>query len=483
MKHAKFLKNVAVISAGGIVAKAIGALYRIPLMGYLGGYQMGLYQMTYPLFCLLLTFSSAGIPSAFSRIIAAETARGQRGSATLRTTLFLFAFAGGAGALIMCLFAPVMSSMQGDGNLLRCYFALAPSVFFVALIAVLRGYFQGKNDMAPTALSEVVEQLVKCALGLYFAVRYQGDTRAVVYTLWAVTLSEVAALAFLFVRLRAEKTPTRPLLAVRKTSAVRILANVLPVMIAAAILPLSQTVDSVLLVRLLPFERGRSVSLYGLFTGGALSLVNLPATACYGLAAATVPAVSARFARGDEEGGRKSALYALAISLALAVCCAFGLFVLARPIVKLLYGSLSPEDTETLVSLIRLLSVSAVTLSGAETLSACLTGMNRAKKAALSMFVAVLAKTLLQVVLVPRFSIVGAAIAVNVCYMIAFSLDLFYTVVRTTKRDSNDNDHRIGRAKRRLNGACEGCAEGSGQSAREKFVARLRRFKRRGDRV
>ena len=156
MKHAAFLKNVAVISAGGIIAKAIGALYRIALVGHLGGYGMGLYQMTYPLFCFLLTFSSAGIPSAFSRIVANETARGRHTRSTLKTTLLLFAAAGLGGAMLMGLFAPVMSAMQGDENLFACYLALAPSVFFVAIIAVLRGYFQGGSDMAPTALSEVV---------------------------------------------------------------------------------------------------------------------------------------------------------------------------------------------------------------------------------------------------------------------------------------------------------------------------------------
>ena len=171
--------------------------------------------------------------------------------------------------------------------------------------------------MAPTALSEVVEQLVKASLGLYFASRFAGSVRAVVYALGAVTVSEVVALVFLLVRLRREKRAAPALFCVRKTKSTDILKSVLPVMIAAAILPLSQTADSILLVRLLPCERSRAVSLYGLFAGGAISLVNLPATVCYGLAAATVPAVSARCARGDEDGAKKSALFSLAITLAL----------------------------------------------------------------------------------------------------------------------------------------------------------------------
>lgn len=482
MKHANFLKNVAVISAGGIAAKGIGALYRIFLVGGLGSYGMGLYQMTYPLFCFLLTFSSAGIPSAFSRIVANETARGRQSRSTLRTTLLLFSAAGLGGAALMCLFAPAMARIQGDENLYPCYLALAPSVLLVAAIAVLRGYFQGKNDMAPTALSEVVEQLVKASLGLYFANRYAGSVKAVIYSLGAVTVSEAIALAFLLMRLQREKSFVPALFCVRKTRGFEILKSVLPVMIAAAILPLSQTVDSVLLVRLLPCARARAVSLYGLFTGGAISLVNLPATACYGLSAATVPAVSARFARGDEDGGRKSALFSLAVTLVLSGACALGLFALARPVVALLYPSLAAEDAQTLVSLIRMLSVSAVTLAGASTLSACLTGMGRAKKAAWSMAIAVAVKTALQFALVPVLSVTGAAIAANACYMIAFSLDLFYTV-RKTKRKKHDNGNRAGNGKRRLNDACENGIAGGAEGFREKFVASLRRVERRRNKL
>ena len=470
------------ISAGGLIAKAIGAFYRIPLMGFLGGYGMGLYQMTYPLFCLLLTFSSAGIPSAFSRIIASDTARGRESRSTLKTTLLLFAAVGLGGTALMCLLAPAMSAVQGDKNLIGCYYSLAPSVFLVAIIAVLRGYFQGVNDMTPTAVSEIVEQLVKVSAGLYFASRYAGSVRAVTGTLWAVTISELVAVFFLFLRLRQERTTLRPMLRVRKTRGSEVLLYVLPVMIATAILPLSQTVDSVLIVRLLPCERSRAVSLYGLFTGGATSLINLPATVCYGLAAATVPAVSAKFAHGDEEGGRKSAMFSLALTLALSTSCAIGLFALAKPIVSILYPSLGAEDTKTLVTLIRLMSVSAVTLSGVDTLSACLTGMGRAKKAAVSMLLAVVAKTVLQFALVPVFSVTGAAIAANACYLIAFSLNLFYTV-RKSKRGNYDNGYRIGHGKRRSDGAGAVRLEGGAKSLREKFVARLGRAQRGRDRL
>jgi len=165
MKHKTFLKGAAVMTLGSLIAKAIGVMYRIPLTGLLGGYGTGLYQMAYPLFLLFLTFSSAGIPSALARAVAGERALGRDAGGVMKTAFRLFALLGLAGTLLMCLFAPFMSSAQGEGNLTVCYLALAPSVFFVAVISVLRGYFQGKSEMGPTAGSEIVEQALKACAG------------------------------------------------------------------------------------------------------------------------------------------------------------------------------------------------------------------------------------------------------------------------------------------------------------------------------
>lgn len=466
MKRSRFLKNVAVISLGALIAKGIGALYRIPLTGILGGYGAGLYQMAYPLFCVLLTFSSAGIPSALSRMVAAETARGRGGEDTVRASLRLFAALGLVGTLVMCLIAPRMSALQGDGNLTPCYLALAPSVFLVAVIAVFRGYFQGKNDMRPTAFSEIVEQVFKAGAGLIFAYRHAGEPAiAVAYTLGAVTLSELAALIYLWLRYRREAR--RRLLCVPRRTGNDVLKAALPVMAASALLPLSQMFDSIVIVRLLSRYTARAVALYGLFAGAAVSLVNLPATVCYGLVAATVPVVSSCFARGEEEEGRRRAVNALLVTLLLSAPCAIGLFVFARPVVSILYGSLGAEDAHTLVSLIRLCSVSAVTLAGTDTLSACLTGMGRARRAAGAMLAAVVVKFALQFLLVsnPAFSVGGAAIASNVCYLVAFFLDLLYTL-RKDRQVQYDYDRGTRRRSRRRQPEGVAGAEGSGRGAR-----------------
>ncbi len=425
MRHAKFIKSAAVMTGGFLIAKAIGAFYRISLTGILGGYGIGLYQMAYPLFLLFLTFSSAGIPSALSRVVAAESAHGRETAGHMKTAIRLFASIGLSGALMMCAVAALMSGLQGDRNLTVCYLALAPSVFFVALVSVLRGYFQGRNDMLPTAFSEVVEQAVKAGFG-FFAVRMTGDpVRGAMLALLGVSLSELVALVYLFSRYKGE----RKIRTLRKVNGYSLFRSVLPVMAAAALLPLSRTVDSIVVVRLMARYSERAVSMYGLYTGGVMSLVDLPASLTGGFVAAAIPLVSASASRGDEEGAKKNAALALLFTFAISVPCALGLFAFASPVVRLLYANLSESELNTVVALVRLSSVSAVSLAAVNTLAACLTGMGRAKYAARAMFVAITVKLLLQILLVsdPALSVGGAAIATNACYLVAFFLDSLYT--------------------------------------------------------
>ena len=440
-----FLKDAAIVSLGGLAAKAIGVMYRIPLANLLGGYGEGLYQMAYPLFCLMLTFSSVGIPTVVARAVAAECAAGRGGGSVLRTAVRLFAVLGLGGSAMMGVLAMPVALMQGEPALSQCYSALAPAVLPVALIAVFRGYWQGRGIMSPTAFSEIVEQLVKAGAGLLFAVRFSHDPLlAARGALFAVTVSEVAALIVLllvprererFLRTRRTETGTGSLL-----------FAALPVMASAALLPLSQMSDSVLIVRLLSHHTSRAVSLYGLFAGSALSLVNMPATLCSGLSAAAVPAVAACFAKGEERRGRERALAALALCFALAIPCAVALFLFAPFAVRMLYPSLSVQDAALLVRLLRLSSVSAATLAAVDTLAACLTAMGLAKRAAFSMLIAVLVKAGLQLLLVGNaaYGILGAAIASNGCYLVAFFLDLFYTIRKKRRKRIGfyDHDHR-----------------------------------------
>ena len=441
-----FLKGAFIIAVGGFVAKGIGALYRIPLTNLIGGHGIGLYQMVYPVYCLLLTISATGIPSSIAKLTAERLGKGQSDEPIFRTALKLFLLIGGVGTLLMCILAPFLSGAQGIREITVGYFALAPSVLLVSAISVYRGYFQGRNYMVPTALSEITEQAVKVAFGLLFAYLFRDNVaRAVVFLLFAVSISELVALfAMLFFRKKAKK---RGLIAHGQGDSVRartILRLSIPVTFSAMLIPLSGILDSVLAVRLLSKYATDSVALYGLFSGGAVAIINLPVSICYGIAVSSVPSVAKAKVKaeslGKKSGVRKRIFFALGITVLVALPSAVGLYFFAEPIAKTIFRSLQVEERAILVELVRILSVSALTLSLVQTLSACLTAQGKPKFSAISMLIGVVVKTIVYVVLLqnPTTSVFGLAHATNLCYLIAFLLDLIYNIVVSKKRKEKE---------------------------------------------
>ncbi len=431
----ELIKGAAWIALGGFVAKLIGALYRIPLTNIIGGRGLGLYQMVYPAYCLLLTLSATGIPSSIAKLTAERIGKGESPKPLFSTAMKLFVAVGLVGSLLMAVVAPFLAHAQGSEEVLFGYYALAPSVLIVSAISVLRGYFQGRSRMFPTALSEVTEQVVKVGVGLFFAYRYRDNVpKAVVFLLLSVSIAEVAALALLLLLYRRSKGKREGkeggMVAMKY-----ILRLSIPVTFCSILIPLSSLLDSVLVPRLLGGYAEDALTLYGLFSGGAITVINLPVSVCYGIAAATIPAV-ARARASEKDSPRKRVFFSLALTLLIAIPAAVGLYLFAEPTARIIFRSLTAEELSTLVKLIKATAVSAITLSGAQTLSACLTAQGKPQYAAISMLVGVTVKTVAYAFWLknPKISVYGAAYATNLCYLVAFFLDFVYNLIVLKRR-------------------------------------------------
>ncbi len=438
MKAQSYIKGAIIISAGGILAKIIGAFYRIPLTNILGGEGMGVYQMVYPLYCLLLTLSATGVPAGLARAVSRARAVGEDDDAILRRALALFSFVGLAAAAVMFLLSVPMSAAQGEPGAAAAYRALAPGIFFVSVLSCYRGWFQGRSNFYPTAISELVEQSIKVGLGLFFAYTFRENVyKAVWMALLSVTFGEVAACVFMFVRAGSESNRRALYRDVRgMPSASALLRITLPVTLAAGIMPLSGVIESVLITRLLARYAANATALYGLYAGAATALSNLPASVCSGLAAAVIPSVAAHYARGDEEAGQQSVLFAVKSTLFFALPAAAFLLFFAPQICAFIFPSVTGAEGETLARLVRILAPSSLLLAIVQTLSACLTGRGKAKISALAMASAASVKLILEVILLQsaQISVFGAAYACNACYLVALLVDLYYSITQRKAR-------------------------------------------------
>ena len=431
-KENGLIKGAAWIAAGGFIAKVIGAIYRIPLTNLIGGEGLGLYQLVYPVYCLLLTVSATGIPSSIAKLTAERIRKGQSPLALFLSAMKLFLLIGAGGTAVMAIAAPFLAKAQGSEKVLGGYYALAPSVLLVSAISVFRGYFQGKNDMMPTALSEIAEQVIKVGFGLLFAYLFKEQIHlAVVFLLLAVSLSELFTLFLMLAFYRREKEKTQN--DGGRVAFTGILRMSIPVTFLSLLIPLSSLIDSVLAVRILQGYAADAVTLYGLFAGGAVTVIGLPVSVCYGIAAATIPQVSAE---SNGKRVRKKIFKSLGLTALLGGVSAIGLYLFAEPAVRIIFRSLAGNEKQTLIRLVQIYSVSAFTLSCSQTLAACLTAQGKPQYAAFSMLIGVVVKTVSYVFWMknPEISVFGLAYASNLCYLVAFLLDFMYNLRVTKKR-------------------------------------------------
>ena len=443
-----FLAGAIIISVGGFVSKLLGAVYRIPLTNILGGEGMGIYQMVYPLYCILLTVSASGIPTGISRLISSG-----RGAGAERQAFRLYGAVGVIGMLIMFVLSAPLAALQTEPAIKLCCQLLCPSVFFVSLLSVVRGYFQGKGNMLPTATTEIMEQVIKVAFGVAFSYLFRGNLPlAVASTLLAVTISEIistgVALLWYF-----KKRSKPPLYRVQSVPVKSILRFTVPLTLTAIALPVSQLFESIIAVRLLRAGAENATALYGVFSGCAITIINLPVSITYGLAASSVPQISPLAESGDMAGAKKKAFKSLAITLAVSLPAAVGLYFLAPLATRLIFGSLQGEEKELLISLIKILAVSSVTQSLVQTSSACLTAMGYPVRSTVTQWTTAFLRVGLTAGLIAftGLSISGAAWSANCAYFVAMVMNFCYIIMAGKKPRGKDNADWIGGFKGRLN--------------------------------
>ncbi|MBE7084097.1 MAG: polysaccharide biosynthesis protein [Clostridiales bacterium] len=430
------------LGIGAFVSKLLGALYRMPLTNMLGSSGLGLYQMVFPVYCLLLDFSGAGVPNAMAKLIA-ETDKNEKQNKAfnyLKSSIILLFCFGIVGTLFMSLFSGTISRFQGNQDAKLAYLFLSPSVLLVCLISCYRGYFQGFMDMKPTAISQIIEQVIKLILGLILVGIFSFNlVLAVSGATLAISVSEVVALIYLIVVYKKRKVKVENSFIERKNHfgyyAKKIIKTTIPITLVGIILPISHVVDTFLTINIIGQYRTDATALFGLFSGAVMTVINLPVSICYGLSAVSIPAVSS--SKDEEEKDRKAknvVLLTTVISFAFFVGC----FIFAPIIINILFRSLSNEEKRLAVNLLRFTSPCILLLSLVQTLNSVLIAKGRTYIPLASLSVGVAVKILLCVVLFkrPEINIYGSAIALIACYFIVCLINLI-VVFKFKVRNAN----------------------------------------------
>lgn len=447
-KQSSFVKGAAILGVAGLIVKVIGAFFRVPLANQVGPEGMSYYEVAYPYYSGLLVIASAGLPTAISKMVSERvTMRDYRGAREVfRTAQMLLLVIGIVLGLLMFFLAKPLAASSGLDDAYLSFQAFAPALLFVSIMCAYRGYLQGMQQMSGTAISQIVEQLGKLLIGLALAIKMlpKGPQYAAMGAIIGVTASELLALIVIFLIYRARKkgfdaklgrspqTKPRGFGIIAKS----LLAIAIPVTIGASISSLAGIVDVALIINILTNKLGYETRIaqtaFSLLRTNVTTLTNMPGVLTMALAMSLVPAISAGIARRENGSVRLASRLGLKLALIIGIPCATGLFVLAAPVISLLYPNLTEAELALATDLMHTASIGVIFLSMVQTMTGVLQGMGKQNVPVFNLFLGFLLKviTLLVLMNIPSVNIQGAAVSTVVCYAFAGIADTIYTARR-----------------------------------------------------
>lgn len=429
MQQRSFVHGALLLAAAAAVSKLLGSVYTIVLQNVIGDHGMGLFQMAYPVYATLLAVATAGFPVAISKLVSERLAFGDEAGAraAFQTSLGVLAAAGVICFALLFFGAPWLAVAAGDPAAAPAIRAIAPALLLVPVMSALRGFYQGYQWMVPTAVSQVVEQLVRVitilVLSTWLMAIGAGEAWAAAGAAFGAVTGAVAGLAVLIWyaprRPRVRAAAAGPRLSAT-AAARRLIYLAFPISLGALVVPLMNNIDVVTVVNLLKHtgeDQAMATAQFGLLTGRAFKLMMLPTTLAAGIGIAVMPAVSESFTLGFRQQMSGRIDTAVRLTILLALPAAAGLAVLANPLDIALFRDVQGADV------IQVMAWATVFASAQTTAAAILQGAGFAYLPVLNLVLAGVVKLLLNLWWVPMWGIEGAALSTVVSYGVAAILN------------------------------------------------------------
>ena len=366
-KSNSFLIQGVILAAAGIVTRLIGIAYRIPLNNILGDEGQGFYGCAFSIYNIALLLTSYSLPLAVSKLVSARVSKKQYKNAMriFKAALTFAIIVGALVGILVYLFSDFIAgnvmSLKLSAYALR---VLAPGLFIVAIMGVVRGFFQGMGTMVPTAASQIVEQIVNAVVSIIGAsylikmgkeVAEAGSNPSIPFAYGAAggTLGTVSGaligLVFLLVLLKMFYPKWKRKLNKDKGQELEgygevykiLLLTIAPVILSTAIYNISETLDQGIFSNIM-IAQGHTdketAELLGMFTGKYNTLINIPLAVANALSASLIPSLTATVASGTRKQINEKINMVIRFSMIIAIPCAVGFFVLGEPILDLLYS-------------------------------------------------------------------------------------------------------------------------------------------------
>ena len=414
-KKETFAKGIIVLLFSQVLIKVIGLVYKLYLTNKEGFGDTGnaIYSAGFQIYALLLTFSSTGVPNAIAKLVAERLAIGDNKGAhkIFKIAFFTFAFFGLIGtALLFCgaktIAVKFLEIPEAECSLIT----LSPSIFFVSIISVIRGYFNGRQNLSVMAKSQTIEQIFKTILTIILVEIVACITKnntilmAGIANL-ATTIATIASFVYIFFYYRMRRreigteivhsvnyVPTR----IRKTLK-KILKEAIPISLSSLLSSFNKNIDLFTIVKILKrFMSEREAKIqYGMLSGKIDTLCILPLSLNVPFVTGMVPAISRAVAIKNNEELDKKVNFFLGITIVIALPCTAGLIIFSKQILNLLF-----PNANNGAELLRINAISVFFAMFLQTINGILQGIGKSNIPLISFSIGIMFKFFANIILI-----------------------------------------------------------------------------------
>ncbi|MCL1866309.1 MAG: polysaccharide biosynthesis C-terminal domain-containing protein [Oscillospiraceae bacterium] len=435
----RVMKNAAVLFAAMAVTKIVGAFLKIPLTNILGGLGMGYFSTAYSLFSPVYAVTAAALPTVVMRLTARHSASGNwRNVRRIRKAGLIAAFGLGlAGtAVIMIVAAPFSRNIAGSPNSLPSMLIIAPSLFFASISAIYRGYYEGLSNMFPTAISQIVEAVVKSTVGIVLAVMFmpRGIEYAAAGAIAGITIAELFGLAFLILRSKGrdgispEDLRDSPLPQRKRVIIKTILTESAPITLAALAMNLNPFIDLLTVPNIInTLKLGHDGNFfYGSYTGIAVPVFAITTSITAMLGRSAFSEITSAWEKSDTERLSRTLRLLFKGTFVVGLPISLGLAAVSEPFLSLLYFS-KPAEVAISTLPLTVLGLGGISLILSGTLFGIFLAVGRVDLQIKLMLLGSGLKAVFNVILIriPDLNVTGAAVSTVICYTVTAIIGLF----------------------------------------------------------
>ncbi|MGL5258657.1 MAG: putative polysaccharide biosynthesis protein [Lachnospiraceae bacterium] len=416
-KKNNFIMQAGILAAAGIIVRIIGILYRSPLVAIIGLEGNGYYSTAYTIYTIILLISSYSIPTAVSKVIAERLEKKEYKNAhKIFVSSFYYVIVVGGIASLLCFFGATYLVGENSAVVLKVF---APTIFLSGILGVFRGYFQAHKSMIQTSFSQIIEQILNAIVSLsaaYILMQFvieQDETTQAIYGAIGSALGTgagvlIALLFMVFIykinarslKRKRENDNSRTILTYRSIYKI-ILLMVTPVIFSTFIYNFSTSFNLKIycgiVEQLQGFSEAKATTNFGIFSGMASQIINIPIAIASAMSAAIIPTVAASYQMNSKKQTNLKIKEAISTTMLIAIPSFVGLFILAKPIVQVLYPQ--PSSLDLVASLVRLLSISVVFYSLSTLTNAILQGTGNVNRPVIHAAVSLIIQGIVLVVL------------------------------------------------------------------------------------